>query len=94
MPGGARVMKPDQAEHLFIENYRNDEQRSGTETLRKKTHFMIQFRRGRVIKSDGPLHVEILGKCRDIDRDARIQARRHAFGCAPLVTDAKLALSG
>ena len=91
MAGRSRVVQADQAKHFLVQDDGNDEQRAGTEALRKEAHFVIDICRGSVVKYERLLYVDVLGKRCHVNRNSRVQTRRDIFRRAPLVTDAKLA---
>jgi len=80
-------MQADEPEHFIIEKDRDHQQRPCSQTLRKKAHLMIEFRRRRVIQSNRFFDVEVLSQRGRVDRDAGVQTRRHGFIGAPFMAD-------
>ena len=91
MTGRARVVQANQSQDFIAQNNRNHQQRARPQTLRKEAHLVIVLGRGSVIQSDWLPNVEMLRKGRHVNRNARVQTRRHGFRRAPFVADAQLA---
>jgi len=87
----SEVVETDETEHFIVENHRDYQQGTRSQTLGKKTHLVIEFRRGGVIQSDWFPNVEVLCQRRRINRNARVQTGRHGFRSTPFMADPKLA---
>ena len=83
-------MQTDEAEHIFAQYHRHDEERTRTQTLGQKPHALVVSYGRNVVETNRLANIDVLGKLFEVERNDRSQTGRYVVRRPPLVADAQL----